>query len=463
VGDRFRAIASRAGRAKYLVPPLLAILVVVGVQLTNSSSPATVAPNTAVPVVGASDLTNPQTEISSVGTVDTSDVDRRITFWKQRTQARGASELDWNALGDVFDLKGRMTGDVSQYVAAKLAYESAIGIAANSSAAHAGDARVLATLHDFNGALAEATRTVELNANALGALGVIFDSSVELGQIDVAKLALTDLQRSVDGPSISVREARLAFLRGDTASAVQLAEGAAADSREAGDLASNTAFFEFTAAEYQLFAGNLDSAGDHYSTALALLPGYPLAIFGEARVAYARDDLPGAITLMKSATAALPRPDMLAFLGDLYALSGDPAKAADQYATVDFIASMTESSGAGSVYDRAYSVFLSDHGRDIAKALTLASDELLQRKDIYGYDAYAWALHANGRDAEALDAVSQALTLGTADPTLLMHAGLIELANGLTGEGRAHLQQALALNPSVAPLVTDTARKALAQ
>ena len=67
---------------------------------------------------------------------------------------------------------------------------------------------------------------------------------------------------------------------------------------------------------------------------------------------------------------------MLAFLGDLYALTGDTAKAADQYATVDFIASMTALVRRGHVYDREYGLFLSDHGRDVAQALTLAQDEL---------------------------------------------------------------------------------------
>ena len=69
---------------------------------------------------------------------------------------------------------------------------------------------------------------------------------------------------------------------------------------------------------------------------------------------------------------------------------------ADEYATVDFIASMAASSSAGHVYDREYGLFLSDHGRNVAHALTLAQDELALRQDIYGYDAFAWALHANG-------------------------------------------------------------------
>ena len=42
-------------------------------------------------------------------------------------------------------------------------------------------------------------------------------------------------------------------------------------------------------------------------------------------------------------------------------------------------------------------------------------------------------------------------SLGTADAKIYLHAGLIEIANGLTDQGKAHLQQALALNPTVSP------------
>lgn len=449
-------------RARYLILPLLALIVVVGVQLSNSGAGRSTPTS---PVLSAGDTADllPQTDISSLGTVDTSDIDRRIEFWRARADVHAQSENEWIVLGDLFDLKGRMTGDVAQYVAAQQAYQTAIGIAAHSSAAHSGSARVMATLHDFNGALSESTTVYQLDPNALGALGVMFDSSVELGHLEQAQSALAILQARSDSPAIPTREARLDFLRGDTASAARLAESATSEAADSGDLASSLAFYNYTAAEYELLAGNLDAAQSDYQSALALLPGYPIAIYGEGRIAYARGDMTTAIADLKAATAALPRPDMLAFLGDLYALSGDGADASEQYATVDFIAGMTTTSGAGHVYDREYGLFLSDHGRNVAHALDLAQNEIAIRQDIYGYDALAWALHANGRDAEALNASNTALSLGTVDPKLLLHAGLIELANGLTTQGQAHLQQALALNPTISPALVAAARTALAQ
>ena len=47
-------------------------------------------------------------------------------------------------------------------------------------------------------------------------------------------------------------------------------------------------------------------------------------------------------------------------------------------------------------------------------------------------DAYAWALHANGRDAEALVLADRALSLGTQDPLFLRHRSEILAALGST-------------------------------
>jgi len=463
-----RSPGRRRNSVLLLIPPFLALAVVGVVQLSgamNSTSPS--APINGDQVLPARGDPNgdliPQTEISSIGLVDTTDIDRRIAFWQQRTATTASSETSWISLGDLLDLKGRMTGDINQFLAAQQAYQKAATVAPNSSAARAGSARELSTLHDFNGALDAATQTVALDPNAVGALGVVFDASVELGHISDAQLALQDLQARVQGPSIAVRQARLDFLAGDTKSAVDLVEGAASDAADEGDLPSSIAFYDYTAAEYELFAGNLDAAQTDSAKALAMLPGYPLAIYDEGRVAYARGDLTGAIGYLEAATAALPRPDMLAFLGDLYSLNGNSAKATNEYATVDFIAQVTEQSGAGKVYDREYGLYLSEHGTNVTRALDIAQSEIQYRQDEYGYDALAMALHANGQDAEALQDVGKALALGTADPRILLHAGLIELANGETATGQAHLAQALALNPTVSPLLVEQARKALGQ
>lgn len=62
-------------------------------------------------------------------------------------------------------------------------------------------------------------------------------------------------------------------------------------------------------------------------------------------------------------------------------------------------------------------------------------------------DAMAWALHANGRDAEALEFADRAAALGWRNATFGYHRGMILDALGRSAEAEAQLADALAINP----------------
>ncbi len=98
-------------------------------------------------------------------------------------------------------------------------------------------------------------------------------------------------------------------------------------------------------------------------------------------------------------------------------------------------------------YHRAWSLFLLDHHRSVNEVLAKAQEELHTRKDIYGYDVVAWALHACGRDAEAREMMTHALALGTQDAMLFYHASMIDRALGRIDVATGELAHARALNP----------------
>ena len=66
--------------------------------------------------------------------------------------------------------------------------------------------------------------------------------------------------------------------------------------------------------------------------------------------------------------------------------------------------------------------YYADHANEPTKALEVAKQEFAWRHDVYTLDAYAWALHKNGEDAEARKEIDQALAVGTKDPKILSHA-----------------------------------------
>jgi tetratricopeptide (TPR) repeat protein len=118
--------------------------------------------------------------------------------------------------------------------------------------------------------------------------------------------------------------------------------------------------------------------------------------------------------------------------------------------------------GAGAeTYSRQLALFWADHDVRLDEALAAAERERATRSDIYTFDVLAWCLYKKGRFEEAKTAAGEALRLGTRDPRLLYHAGMISLATGDNRKGAEYLKQALAVNPSFDVLQAAVAKEKL--
>ncbi len=95
------------------------------------------------------------------------------------------------------------------------------------------------------------------------------------------------------------------------------------------------------------------------------------------------------------------------------------------------------------------------------EALAVAERERATRNDIYTSDVLAWCLYKKGRFTEAKTAIDEALRLGTRDPRLFYHAGMIALSNDDNQKGADYLKQALAINPSFDILQAEVAKEKL--
>ena len=145
----------------------------------------------------------------------------------------------------------------------------------------------------------------------------------------------------------------------------------------------------------------------------------------------------------------------LATLSDAFAEMGDSVKSAEYMRALEVTAA-----GQPGPFHRALSLFLLDHDLRVAEVLARAEDELKTRKDIYGYDLFAWALFKSGRYDEARSAIRMALRLSTEDAQIYYHAGMIERA--LHGAAATdYLTRALTINPSFNHAQAKIARAAL--
>jgi tetratricopeptide (TPR) repeat protein len=382
----------------------------------------------------------------------------RVAFWEKRVAA-GGSHLDLIHLADAYLDRSRASGALDDLERAATALDRAAETAPYAEQVTVRRALVAFALHDFSGAIKRADGVLADAPEDLAALGVAADARLETGDLAGARERYQQLARLAPSPAAWSRLGRLAFLTGDVNGAKRLVARAASVSREEG-APDAVAFYQFQLGDLQRATGDLDRARAAYSASLDALPEYVPAMAGLAAVLEASGRRSEAIGLLERATARLPQPELIAALGDLYALSGQPATARMQYRLVEGIAQLT--AATGSVYDRQLVIFAADHGRGVAAAVRRARAELVVRADVYGHDALAWALYRAGSLDEAAEQSLAALALGTPDPRIAYHAGLIAAARGEREQAAVLLQQALDGAAMLPPLQVPEARAALA-
>lgn len=385
----------------------------------------------------------------------------RVAFWERRVSVAGGtpSYLDLIYLADAYLDRSRASGNLDDLKRAETALGRAEVTTPDPKAVQVRQALVAFSLHEWQRSLHVSGDLLGKDPHNLAALGVNGDALLETGQVDAARAQYTTLEQLIPSPAVWSRLGRLAFLTGDPQTAIRLVNEAISGAIDEG-YPDAIAFYRFQLGELDRQTGAADQAARNYEAALSALPDYVPAMVGLARAREAQGRRAEAITLLEAAVARLPQPDTVAMLGDLYALDGDALRAEREYELVDRIGEVARATG--SVYDRQLTLFAADHDRNLAEAIARARDELKVRPDVYGYDALAWALFKSGQLDDAAAAARHALSLGTPDPRIAYHAGMIAAAQGRTADARTLLQRAVAGATMLPPLQVPVAMDALA-
>ncbi len=427
------------------------------------SDPRDPAPAAGVPTIAVPGelVTGSPTGARSLETID-----RSIAAWTKNLAANPNDFIAATNLATLYHGRGRISGDLGDHERALAASRVAIDIAPTIGPASALEAAILYTLHDFSGALAAAEALYADDPAQLGALATMADAKLELGRLAEARADLEALRLVAAGPGVDVRFARLAYLTGDADEALRIAIAARDAARVAGTAggsATGLAFYDYAVGEYGRLGGDATTARIGYEAVLAEHPTDLGALVGLARVDAFEGHLDAAIAGLERAVAIAPQPEPLALLGDLLVLRdgpGDAAAAADAYATVGAIGTLTDLTGA--VYDRQLLQFELDHGGATHALLVRALAAAEVRPDPAGLDLVAWAHFRLGRLVQAATAIEDVLASGTADARILYHAGVIRLAVGDDLGGRNLLGRALALGPALDPADRAAAQHAMA-
>jgi tetratricopeptide (TPR) repeat protein len=302
-----------------------------------------------------------------------------------------------------------------------------------------------------------AARLLAADSTSVAARGLLAETALELGRYGEAGRLFGTLASYRGELGVAPRLAHWEELRGRPEEARRLLREACDEAgRRHGVPREQVAWFQLRLGDLALRTGHLDEAERELEAGLRIAPGDYRLLGTLARLRAVRHDWRGAADEGERAVAGALDPATLGLLSDAYTALGDSAKAGEYYRAMAL--AVLRQPGP---YHRAWSLFLLDHHREVPRVLAKVRDELRTRKDVYGYDLLAWALHQSARDAEALAPMRRALELGTRDAMLYYHAGMIAVAVGDTASARADLRTALAINPYWHPLQPAAARALL--
>jgi tetratricopeptide (TPR) repeat protein len=362
----------------------------------------------------------------------------------------------WAELGAAYVEQARVTGDPSYYGRAQGALDRSLQIAPEGNGeALIGLGQLANARHDFGAARDLGEQARVLRPYTAAVYGVLADAYTQLGEPAAATAAVQKMLDVRPGLAAFTRASYDLELHGRVDDARIALERALPDALTPDDIA----FCRYYLGELAWNSGRVEEASVQYEKGLLAAPDDAALLQGRAKVAHAQGRVEEALEGYRVLTARLPLPQYLLEYGELLEAAGRVEEAAAQYEVLAVQQQLY--AAAGSTDDQVAALVAADHG-DPAVALRLAEAEWDRRQSVFSADAMAWALHANGRHAEALVHAERAAALGWRNASYAYHRGMVLAALGRTGEALAALTEALAINPHFNPLQAQAARATIA-
>ncbi len=360
----------------------------------------------------------------------------------------------WASLGLAYVDQARVTGDPTYYPKAEGALARSLALDTDDNfVAAAGMAALSSGRHDFAGARQWAERGLAINPSNATLYGALGDAQTQLGHYPEAFDAIQRMVDLAPGTASLSRTSYAWELRGD----LDRARAAMRRALDEAGTGADRAFARYYLGELAFNAGDAATALAYDEAGMKADPGFAPLLEGRARAEAALGRADAAVADYAQLVERMPQPGYVLQYGELLQSLNRQVEADEQYRVFRAESALFASNGVNLDVDAV--LFEADHG-DAAEAVRLAEAGVRTRPFLDMQDAYAWALHAAGRNAEAIEWSIKAKSLGTRSALFAYHAGMIELALGDLGAARRDLDAALALNPRFSPLAAPLARQA---
>ncbi|MCA9649869.1 MAG: tetratricopeptide repeat protein [Myxococcales bacterium] len=334
----------------------------------------------------------------------------------------------------------RETADASLMRYAEDVLASARSLAPADAQVRLLSAMVLQDGHRFEQAARIAREVLASDPSDATAHLVLGDAQLELGDYEGA---MDSVQAAIDlHPDLRSynRAAHLRWLMGDFDSALAIME-LAIDSGSPRDPESSAWCFVDLGSMF-LHRGDEARALASAERALSLVPSYLPGLALRARALAHRGDTSEAIEILAAVVERKPSVEDLLRLVEWHEAAAEPTAAAQRLAQAERLAQDDP---------RPMALWLARRGIQTERALALAEAAAEPRSDIATNDALAMAHARAGHHEQAQQAMQRALSLGTADANLHLHAALVDALAGRIETARRSLARAEAIDPAADP------------
>lgn len=380
-----------------------------------------------------------------------------IAGLQQRLRRVPGDYDSWAALGAAYENQGRVTADPTYYPKAEGALRRSLSIhPKDNSTALIGMGALANARHDFAGAAKLARQALSIDPYSADAYGVLEDAQTQLGNAAGATSAVQHMLDLKPGLAAYTRASYDFELHGNYPQAEAFMQRALSDSVAAADIA----FCRYQLGELYWQTGRLAAASAQYAAGRSADPSYLPLLEGQAKVAAAEGRTREALAGYAGLVARYPAPMYLFEYADLLRAAGQPARADEQLALAGAALRLFTANGGTDDLGTAQLAIAQNRPGDAVRA---ARREWSRRHFSDVADTLAWALHAAGRNAQALTYAHKAAALGARNAGYLFHLGMIESSLGDKADARRDLRAALALNPPFSPRYAPIAQAALSR
>jgi tetratricopeptide (TPR) repeat protein len=358
-------------------------------------------------------------------------------------EKRPAQSSGYNMLAVALARRARETSDVNFYTQAEDALKKSVELAPGNFEAEKLHVWLLLGRHEFAAALDAAKPLNQKMPDDVLVYGFITDANVELGNYDEAEKSAQWMLNLRPGnlPALT-RAAYLRELFGDIDGAYELMQMALQGTPPTEN--EDRAWILNQLAHLDLVSGKIDDAESVLKQALISFPGYHYALGNLAKVRIQQKRYAEAVDLLQQRYQAAPHAENLYDLAAALGLAGRNSEAQTMFAEFEKESLAETTKADNSNHELVF--YYADYANQPVKALEVAQREYARRHDVFTLDAYAWALHKNGQDAEGRKQIEAALAVRVRDAKLFRHAGEIALKLGDQKAAESYLQTAANFN-----------------